>query len=317
MQQKSIIKQSLSDFAGDKKTRLALYGQPGVKSVFKRKGTSFEKKSMSPEEVVDVAQYFAMHPDEWTETHAVNESEEFARYCKERTTKAIPVVESCLKPGDHICVRKFCLPRSDALYLYTHHGIYIGENEVVHFSGNRTSDKKTAKIRRGSLQSFKGGAQNIYRYGRKYLFIKALPSGEIVPIERLDSKRIVRLANYYANNPQKWPRYDLLRNNCEFFAFDLTLGGMLSPKIFQHQMPVLVPVFHFLTDNIHSLLEFLSSNKLLRRLLQNLCRIFMEASEAILNKPKVKELMTYLSSMSADAIPQALDISRYLPALPY
>ncbi len=322
---KSIVKKSLSEFAGCNIIRLALYEQPRLKNMFKRKGTSFEKKSMPPKVVVNSAEYFNSNPDEWIETHSLNESEEFARHCKEATTKAIPVVESCLKPGDHICVRKCCpLPGSDAVYLYTHHGIYIGKKEVVHFSGEQTSSKKTAKIRRDSLEVFSTKAKNLYRYGRTHMFVNV---SEILPVHRRDSNEIVKQAIYYADNSDMWPHYDLFRNNCEFFALQVTFGGQLCVKLFQHQIKRLVSVFYFATSNIYSILKFLSDSVYVlqemtagtipkERVLQKLLSILMEASEAIVNKKIAQQLNEFIEKVGAGTIPNATDLISCISSLP-
>ncbi len=90
--------------------------------------------------------------------------------------------------GDHVWVRRAG---------YTHHGVQIDDDSVIHFSGEPRS-KRGATVRLDPLEEFAdGGSVEVRSYGNR------LPVE--VTVERAKSK--VGEA-----------RYNLLRNNCEHFA---------------------------------------------------------------------------------------------------
>lgn len=149
-----------------------------------------------------------------------------------------------LKPGDQIyCYR---IPG-----FYTHHGIYIGEDdcEVIHFSIGSSGMKHEpgssiipvasrvgAKVHKTmssneaiskalgikvhvhscSLAEFCDGSDVrlvAYNYG------KSLKLGfSYHVIEAMPPSETVKLAKYYRDYPDKWKDYDLKDNNCEVFA---------------------------------------------------------------------------------------------------
>ncbi|MCB1188867.1 MAG: lecithin retinol acyltransferase family protein [Leptospiraceae bacterium] len=113
------------------------------------------------------------------------------------TDKKITIEQ--LKPGDHILVRRHGI-------LYSHHGIYIAENQVIDFSEGDIFDKEIKQI---SLQNFiKGGTLRIRRYG--------VYSD---PIETI--KRAKKALN------EKW-KYSVFQNNCEHFATWCVTGNKES-----------------------------------------------------------------------------------------
>ncbi len=110
-----------------------------------------------------------------------------------------------LEIGTHIVTsRKF----------YTHHGIYIGDNMVIHYAGLSEGIKKDC-ISKVSVQEFVGsGTLSIYKH-EDLLFSNRLPAKEIV--ERAESR--------IGEN-----RYNLLWNNCETFANWCTHGDEYSSQ---------------------------------------------------------------------------------------
>ena len=136
-----------------------------------------------------------------------------------------------LKPGDHIyCYR--------AGFLYSHHGIYIGEKdcEVIHFAGEDDSlaskrgtagKKSRARIRKCTLEEFtKGSTIRLVAYGvSKYSFKKRVS----IKWEQSQSPAVViRRAKEYLRNYWKWGEYDLMENNCETFAVHCKTGSALN-----------------------------------------------------------------------------------------
>lgn len=95
-----------------------------------------------------------------------------------------------MQVGDHIKVVRWPAP-------YAHHGIYVGEGQVIHFNG--TSDgKSSATIRLDSLETFCG---------------RHIP--EVVTYAKCLAPEFVADR---ARGRLGWSGYDLFANNCEHFA---------------------------------------------------------------------------------------------------
>lgn len=106
-----------------------------------------------------------------------------------------PCPASDLRGGDHIAVRR---PEG-----YVHHGIYLGEGGVAHFSDETgLSGKRHARVTESALETFlQGGRLLRRRHWRGY-------PREIV-LER---------AHAVLRGDLDWKAYHVLRNNCEHFA---------------------------------------------------------------------------------------------------
>ena len=95
------------------------------------------------------------------------------------------------RPGDHIRI---------ARSFYTHHGIYMGDDGVIHFTGD-LKNRRGAKIRRTSLSRFLGGQPKrdleIVQYGKCH-----------------SRKRVVKRAERRLGEDG----YSVFGNNCEHFA---------------------------------------------------------------------------------------------------
>ncbi len=106
-----------------------------------------------------------------------------------------PCLESELRPGDHIAV-----PRPER---YTHHGIYLGEGRVAHFSDAEGMLQKTrASVRETTLEWFLLGGK-LHR--RRHL-------------NGWPPEVVVMRARCVLNGEIDWRPYHLLHNNCEHFA---------------------------------------------------------------------------------------------------
>lgn len=125
------------------------------------------------------------------------------------------VEEKNLEPGDHIYVHRKC-------GIYTHHGIYIGdedENEVIHFSGLEKKEKSTASVESCSLKTFLDGSKlRLVAYNAPcwHRFIKK--RGSCHCNESRPASEVIQTAYFYLNNPEEWGAYSLFKNNCEHFA---------------------------------------------------------------------------------------------------
>lgn len=94
---------------------------------------------------------------------------------------------------------------------YTHHGIYVGDNQVIHFSG-LASDFEAGKIEKVSLADFAQG--NGFQ-----IIDHDLPT--------YTSEQIV--ANAYGQLEQE--NYNLLWNNCEQFVYNCIFGEAESKQV--------------------------------------------------------------------------------------
>ena len=113
------------------------------------------------------------------------------------------ISENKLNPGDHIYVRRRGL-------LYSHHGIYSGEGNVIHFKG-AVKEKRNPSVRETDMQNFLKGGK----------------------LKRRDYKKRLPLADTYSIARAHLNRkgYSLAFNNCEHFAAYCTTGKKKSTQI--------------------------------------------------------------------------------------
>lgn len=95
-----------------------------------------------------------------------------------------------MKPGDHLVT-----PRTG----YTHHGLYLGHNEVIHYSG-LASDMSSGPIEITTLDNFSQGKEIIV------------------------DTHLIRVYNHQESIERALSRlgedeYDVLYNNCEHFVY--------------------------------------------------------------------------------------------------
>ena len=123
-----------------------------------------------------------------------------------------------LQPGTQIAVRcEFAnLHPSLGFFFYSlissekyyyHHGIYLGDNEVVHFSGNNKHD---ACPRKCDILQFINGASG----EKKQLYRVQYDEN----VELLPQEETLRKAQKVLEEPSKWPGYQIIKNDCESFA---------------------------------------------------------------------------------------------------
>jgi hypothetical protein len=106
-----------------------------------------------------------------------------------------------LNCGDHIYVRRL---------LYSHHGIYTGDGNVIHYSGEE-KEKKDALVRETGIEDFLKGGKLRRRDHKKRL----PPSGTLI----LASKHLFDHG------------YSLAWNNCEHFATYCATGRKKSTQV--------------------------------------------------------------------------------------
>lgn len=111
-------------------------------------------------------------------------------------------------PGSHI--------RTKMGEIY-HHGIYIGNDEVVQFGmpSEMMQDHKKIKVLRSNMKDFLVGFLEVRVYTKKELK------------EKRSDEEIVRIALLRVGEGN----YNLLKNNCEHFAYECTFGVKKSDQV--------------------------------------------------------------------------------------
>eukprot|EP01084_Bolivina_argentea_P003589 6747_1 len=122
---------------------------------------------------------------------------------------------SDLRAGDHIyCWRKW--------NIYSHHGIYIGNTEVIHFSGE-IINAKDAKIIKTSLKQFlKGDTLKRVVYGVSKKYFKIARAGSCNELKPDHRNTIIKRAKSKLGSCKG--TYNLYAWNCETFCLWCTLG---------------------------------------------------------------------------------------------
>jgi Lecithin retinol acyltransferase len=104
---------------------------------------------------------------------------------------------------------------------YTHHGIYLGGGEVVHFAPDDGGQWRKKSVRRTSFREFWRGAKLIYV--RQYR-----EDGNLLSKEQT-CDRAEKIAK--ASREGKFKEYDLLESNCEHLATYCKIGVSRSRQI--------------------------------------------------------------------------------------
>ena len=102
---------------------------------------------------------------------------------------------------------------------YCHHGICLGLDEnldVIDFGGD---DKASAKPRKLTFVQFVNGTADAKVYRISY------ETGSC-----LDVEETINLAEDLVKNPSEWPKFQLLKNNCESFATYLKTKKAVSQQ---------------------------------------------------------------------------------------
>ena len=101
---------------------------------------------------------------------------------------------------------------------YYHHGMYLGNDRVAHFSGDRKEDAKPQECK---LHKFIEGSADGKLFQVKF--------NEKVPMLRVNE--ILERAERMLQNPSEWPVFDIIENNCESFATWITTGNKCSQQV--------------------------------------------------------------------------------------
>jgi len=117
--------------------------------------------------------------------------------------------------GDHIKVRR-------AFGLYSHHGIYIGNNNVLHLTGNPKRGMPISSYGEG-LASVRIDNLKIFENGGNSLLVNKV-------VNDFDKTLFLKEANELVNKDKE---YNLVLHNCEHFANSMTNKQKKSKQI-QH-----------------------------------------------------------------------------------
>lgn len=114
-----------------------------------------------------------------------------------------------LQSGDIIGVKRF---------LYSHYGVYIGDNKVIHYAGDKGDFKGKNTIRYGTMEEFLDG--------KKEYFELVFP--EIHQKPEKETRYETQSFEYHLYSPEETvkraesrlgeDKYNLALNNCEHFA---------------------------------------------------------------------------------------------------
>ena len=131
-------------------------------------------------------------------------------------------------PGTQIAVRgsyknlhpslAFFYPLFSSDEYYFHHGVYLGECTVAHFSGENKTDAKPRSC--DILEFIRGTTVD----GKLYQVDYHDPD-VVMPIEKT-----LHRAKEAIENPGCWPGYQIIENNCESFATWLKTGMKISAQ---------------------------------------------------------------------------------------
>ncbi|KAI3756352.1 hypothetical protein L1987_56172 [Smallanthus sonchifolius] len=148
-----------------------------------------------------------------------------------------------IKPGDHIYSWRM-------QFNYAHHGIYVGENKVIHFTSpenasltfvwNMSSQPKSCDHDCGSIHKSTGGvficclncfigtgSLYLYQYGVSiFTCVSKLRGGTCTIAPSDPPQDVIARANYLLQHG--FTNYNLIRNNCEDFALYCKTGLLIT-----------------------------------------------------------------------------------------
>ncbi|KAL8494866.1 hypothetical protein ACS0TY_019148 [Phlomoides rotata] len=149
------------------------------------------------------------------------------------------VERSEIKPGDHIYTYR-------AIFAYSHHGIFVGSNKVVHFTRVETSSSAAAPcptfpdcgfrqpnsgvvlscldcfLRNGSLYAFEYGVS-------PSVFLAKVRGGTCTTAPSDPSQTVIHRAMYLFRNG--FGNYDVFQNNCEDFTLYCKTGLLTVDRL--------------------------------------------------------------------------------------
>ncbi|KAL4652292.1 hypothetical protein ACB092_01G222300 [Castanea dentata] len=132
-----------------------------------------------------------------------------------------------LKPGDHIYSYRLA-------YTYSHHGIYVNEGNVIHFTrgeGQETGTGTSDGVIATCIDCFlSGGDLYLYEYdvSRKFFLAKAR-GGTCTLASSEPPEQVIDRAFYFLR--KGFGVYNVIKNNCEDFALCCKTGLQVIPTV--------------------------------------------------------------------------------------
>jgi hypothetical protein len=111
---------------------------------------------------------------------------------------------------------------------YYHHGVYVGDGQVVHFHGE---NKALAKPRECHIEEFRAGSED------DEAIFKVVYGNEVTVLPVDDT---VNMANEMVEHPTMWKKYNVMVNNCETFATWLKTGVKDSAQATEGMQYILI-----------------------------------------------------------------------------
>ncbi|XP_060672574.1 uncharacterized protein LOC112491335 [Ziziphus jujuba] len=136
-----------------------------------------------------------------------------------------------LKPGDHIYTW-----RRNRWYTYAHHGIYVGDGEVIHLDRGEDpisggGQSMECHVESCNINSFlDGGGLYLYKYGVNLAFFIAKTRGGTCTLASTSPTEDVLHRARFLRKHNGFGAYNLFNNNCEDFAI-YCKTGMLARNI--------------------------------------------------------------------------------------
>lgn len=109
-----------------------------------------------------------------------------------------------IQAGDHLITKRLC---------YTHHGIYLGRNKVIHYSG-LAAGLRAGPVEITDWESFSQGKRTYVKHHHSRVF---------------NHKQTIKRARSRLSED----KYNLLFNNCEHFISWCIDGKASSPQVNQ------------------------------------------------------------------------------------
>jgi hypothetical protein len=135
----------------------------------------------------------------------------------------VATLGTVFEPGTHIRVqRRWKVGGVETAVRYWHHGIVIGNNDVVEFGGGALPHKAATQVRRVTLEAFRDG-------GEARGISHPITHGRITYSDPLPPDDVVDRARWLcANQP---PAYRLCYRNCESIAIWCATGDFESFQV--------------------------------------------------------------------------------------
>ncbi|CAN6564601.1 unnamed protein product [Malus baccata var. baccata] len=213
------------------------------------------------------------------------------------------VDKSQIKPGDHVYTYR-------ALHTYSHHGICVEADRVIHYTRTQVEKKKLwmfwitkckncghhPDMARGVIKTcvncFLDG-HGLYRfeYGVSQAHFLLKFPGTCTTGRSNSADKVIPRATELLNKEQGFGDYNLFENNCESFAIFCKTGKRLSGQAFSALNSTKILFKAFVKHNVERLLEDVSIHQ------PDKYMLLKQTIETHVNLP-IKELIAHLRKLN-------------------